>query len=513
MSIRKKSLLIFLFILVTSNYLFFLLTYTLTSFSRYNAMTEQLAGEISRLQEQGKELEGEGEWDRLNQHKADFIHRLKYLSIPVFIIIHIFIVVLFVFSRQKVINPLEELEESARLFDQSSSGDFPLPVLGNDEISSLARSIRKMVGIIDNQRRWLDRNLENMDDGIISLDRNGRISYMNKRAQEMTGWPFSDASGLPHDEVISLKDVLSIEGGENCSQKTLLYPLGGNRLDVEIRWYGIENELGTLLVIRDISGELKRQRELEKLQSRMNQRSKLSSIGLMAAGMAHEINNPIGFIQSNQRFFHKSLERIKEEMGENLTESLASRFDELIKINEANQAGIERIGEIVKGVNSFSRERQDSPPAEHDINELVGRTLEIVRNRSEKKAIIHRELNALPKTICFAHQIEQVLMNLLINAIQAADGDHPEIFLTTSCRENMITCSVEDNGPGVSGKIAEKIFDPFYTTKKQGEGTGLGLYVSYNIIRKYGGDIRVGKSRWGGAEFIFYIPVQQKNVI
>lgn len=278
--------------------------------------------------------------------------------------------------------------------------------------------------------------------------------------------------------------------------------------------------------------------ELENAQSQVIQQEKMASIGQLAAGVAHEINNPIGFIISNldslrgymgkiAKFFKVQeeavgeLARVCEE--ESVTEKAAGLFSEMKEAKRAFKIdyiihdtedlldetldGAGRVKNIVQGLKGFARMANESMLA--NINEGIESTMHIIWNELKYKATLIKDFGDIPLTKCNPGQLNQVFMNLLVNASQAIEvkGD---IHVKTWAEEENIFVSIGDTGSGIPPEALTKIFDPFYTTKEVGKGTGLGLSISYDIIKKHGGEIKVESEVGKGTIFTMRIPIVEE---
>ncbi|MEW6601830.1 MAG: ATP-binding protein, partial [Nitrospirota bacterium] len=266
--------------------------------------------------------------------------------------------------------------------------------------------------------------------------------------------------------------------------------------------------------------------ELKNTQAQILQREKMASIGQLAAGVAHEINNPTGFILSNLGTLGKYVDKLTEYIdAQSLAlESLKAdevtavlndtrkklKLDYVIEdvgqlINESIE-GAERIKKIVQNLKTFSRVDQ----AEHkmaDINECIESTLNIVWNELKYKTTVEKEYGPLPMTKCYPQQLNQIFMNLLVNAAQAIEKQGT-IRIRTWNGDGSINVSISDTGSGIPEDKLGRIFDPFYTTKPVGQGTGLGLSIVYDIVKKHKGDIRVESKVGNGTVFTLKIPVE-----
>ena len=291
---------------------------------------------------------------------------------------------------------------------------------------------------------------------------------------------------------------------------------------------------GTVVVFRDVTDEFRMTKELEdayaklkQAQSQLLQQEKMASIGQLAAGVAHEINNPVGFIASNLGSMSRYAERLRqyveaveERAGDDpelsaLRKKLKIDFilDDLGDLVRECIEGTDRVRDIVLNLKSFSRiDQSGEKPA--DINECIESTLKIVWNELKYKATVEKELGELPLTLCHAQQLNQVFMNLLVNAAQAI-SDKGKITIRSWCAEGRngkksIFVSISDTGCGIPPDQIDRIFEPFYTTKDVGKGTGLGLAIVYDIVTsKHGGDIRVESEVGKGTTFTVEIPVRE----
>lgn len=268
---------------------------------------------------------------------------------------------------------------------------------------------------------------------------------------------------------------------------------------------------------------------LEKTQVQLIQSEKMATLGQLAAGVAHEINNPIGFIKSNLcslseyieiflsqfkkyknllSFLHdpkqiKTL--IAQIQDEEEKENLPFILNDISQLLEESIEGSERVSQIVSNLKSFSR-IDESETKEFDLNEGIQSTLRLLHNEIKYKCKVETKLNPLPKILCASGQLNQVFMNLIVNAIQACD-EKGEIYIQSSHLRDHVEIKVSDNGVGIPKHALPNIFDPFFTTKPVGEGTGLGLSLSYGIIQEHNGEIKVKSQEGKGTEFTVRIPI------
>ena len=279
--------------------------------------------------------------------------------------------------------------------------------------------------------------------------------------------------------------------------------------------------------------------DLKNAQAQLIQTEKMSSLGQLVAGVAHEINNPVSFIYGNinhaaehSQALLKLIELYRQEYSDTnnpqvqeLTEEIELDFliEDLPKLLSSMKMGAERIREIVLTLRNFSR-LDESDMKAVNIHEGIDSTLIILQSRLNCKADrpqiqIVKHYGILPRVECYAGQLNQVLMNILNNAIDAlisqAQGNQgfmPAIAIATeSIDSQWVKIRIKDNGPGISPSTQERIFDPFFTTKPVGQGTGLGLSISYQIVtEKHRGRLKCVSELGKGTEFLIELPVQQK---
>lgn len=285
--------------------------------------------------------------------------------------------------------------------------------------------------------------------------------------------------------------------------------------DGEIRWVTTTkiplhdskgHVAGIVGLIQDVT-------EQHRNREQLVQSEKLAAIGTLAAGVAHEINNPIGYINSNLNTMSKYLKKMKkycEDIGgqdsedkESIKEMMADFGD---AINESIE-GTNKVKEIVADLKSFSR--VDRAEREHaDINEGIKTTLNVVWNELKYKAKVEKNFGDIPELYCMPNQLNQVFMNLLVNAAHAIEGDSGLIKIKTWADNENIYISIKDNGVGIPEENLKKIWEPFFTTKDVGKGTGLGLSLAYDIITKHKGSIEVKSQVGVGTEFVITLPVE-----
>jgi len=258
--------------------------------------------------------------------------------------------------------------------------------------------------------------------------------------------------------------------------------------------------------------------ELKDTQARLVHTAKMASLGQLVAGIAHELNNPIGFIYSNMSHLKDYSDRMVRiiETAESNPKKLEAAKEEndfeyiqkdLPRLIASCEEGARRTRDIVLGLRNFSR-LDEAKLKRVNLKEGVEDTLKLLAGELKNRVRVHEDFEPVPEVLCYASQLNQVFMNVLSNAAQAIDGEG-DIWIRlrhlkeTGCAE----ISMKDSGKGMPAEIVEKIFDPFFTTKGVGQGTGLGLSISYGIIKQHGGDIQVRSEPGKGTEFIITIPI------
>ncbi|MBS0347592.1 MAG: DUF3365 domain-containing protein [Proteobacteria bacterium] len=261
-------------------------------------------------------------------------------------------------------------------------------------------------------------------------------------------------------------------------------------------------------------------RELQATQGQLLQSEKMAAIGQLAAGVAHEINNPVSFVSSNMGTLKRYSESIVELLercrrGEAIQADYdAIDFDylktDIVDLIRESGDGLARVKKIVADLKDFSHvdraEWQDA-----DLNAGIDSTLNVVAHELKYRAEVLRDFGTLPPVPCIAAQINQVVMNLVVNAAQAIDK-HGTITIRTHSDEDHARIEISDTGKGMPPDVLKRIFEPFYTTKPVGKGTGLGLSLSYDIIKKHGGNIEVSSEVGVGSTFVVSLPLRNPQV-
>ncbi|MFU5001996.1 ATP-binding protein [Pseudomonas paraeruginosa] len=268
--------------------------------------------------------------------------------------------------------------------------------------------------------------------------------------------------------------------------------------------------------------------ERQELESQLVQTEKLASIGHLAAGVAHEINNPISYISSNYTTLEDHVRRLLEVLQAYeearpaiRDQALADRLEQLgervelafvkedvaVLLRESRE-GIGRVRKIVQDLKNFSRVDSEDDWQWANLHQGIESTLNIVASELKYRADVIREYGELPEVRCLPSQINQVVMNLVMNAAQAMGPERGRIVIRTGCDKENAWIEVEDSGQGIAADVLPRIFDPFFTTKPVGKGTGLGLSLSYGIVQKHAGTIEVRSQPGVGSAFRIVLPLE-----
>jgi len=370
----------------------------------------------------------------------------------------------------------------------------------NAQIKQLEKDRDRLRAKLELSQKYLNNILHTSETAIIVIDSKEKFTSWNKGAENIFGYTNAEAIGKPSslllpnadkyfqelnfiiDNVKQSSEVLIVDT-ERCTKDSRIIPvqLSVARLPSQNGEYS-----GRTVIIKDVS-------IVKQLQQQIDQSEKLAVIGQLAAGIAHEIGNPLASISSLVQLIQR------KNKDENLGEQLV-----LIKEN------IDRISKIVRELVDFSR-----PPSYEkitiQITDIVKTAVGIVKyDKRVKKVNFETEFDPnIPFVKVVPDQVLQVFVNILINALDAIDGTG-SVFVKTYHNDENIFISITDNGCGMDSETALKIFDPFFTTKNVGKGTGLGLSVSYSIIKKLNGEILVESEVSKGSTFFIRIPRDEK---
>jgi two-component system, NtrC family, sensor kinase len=373
-------------------------------------------------------------------------------------------------------------------------------------------------------------------DAVIVADRQGRVTLFNPAAEKTFGYTTEEILGRSMSLLFPGEFVDRAGRGLEAALQDREPSIVGRTVELRGRRKNLEEfPLELSLSAIELAGELqyigsiRDQTERQRMRAMLAQSEKLASIGLLSAGVAHEINNPLAYVANNLAVLERDLKSVLEmvaayeEGRERLSaaapdvlervDSLAEELDwEYVRENLGRmlgrtREGVQRVANIVQNLRGLAR---TSPPKleSSSIPDLFESALEMIRGRLRRHSIeIAVEHGELPRVWCVPSQISQVLLNLLINATQAVEAtgraDGGRIRFVTARADDWVSLSMYDNGCGIPSESLTQLFDPFYTTKSVGEGTGLGLSISHGIVTGHGGRIEVESQP--GAETCFRI--------
>jgi PAS domain S-box-containing protein len=456
-----------------------------------------------------------------------------------------------------MLHPEEEVEEARRLFDKVAregegyhcelhfrrkdgsklAVDVRSSVIEYADkrvIQRICRDVTRQRKLqLENEylRKYYEKILDMMPVGLgvkRDVSRRPVIEFENKKLREMLHE--ADGEGMHwywHDDPSSNKkqNVFTSQGGCCCEEKESpdgrVFLITSNYFRNNGIWYAVE-------IVQDIT-ELKqlerqlqaaneeleakveqRTRELREKQAQLVQSEKMAALGQLVAGVAHEINTPLGALNSNNDVFLRSFRRLRktiEEVQEKGTLDEAMSLLSVVEgLLEVNKTAYERIVKIVKTLRKFAR-LDEAELAWADLHEGLENTLILVHHEIKNRILVHRQYGEIPKVKCFPNKLNQVFMNLLVNAAHAIEGKG-EIHITTSHTEGWVTVEIRDTGRGIPQENLTRIFDPGFTTKGSGVGSGLGLAIVYQIIEEHRGRIEVQSEPGHGTTFRIHLPVQ-----
>lgn len=417
---------------------------------------------------------------------------------------------------------------------------------------NLIAANRRALGQVQAVSRYSRELLEASLDPLVTIDPEGKITDVNRATEKLTGRgrdalvgsDFSDYFTEPEKARAGYRKVFS-------SGQVIDYPLVIRTVDGELTEVMYNATLyrdehgqvaGVFAAARDITAQRRAEAELRRYQNQLEElveqrtrqldaareqllhSEKLSAIGQLAAGVAHEINNPLGFVSSNinalsgyvsdlLRLVEASKEGSPEaqQAAQQLWRELDIDFvrDDVRQLLTESAEGLSRIRRIVEDLKDFSRMDRAPTFALTDVHTCIESSLNVARNEIKYKADVACEFGELPEIECVASQINQVLLNLLVNAAHAIGPARGRITIRTEPLGDRIRISISDNGAGMTESVRRRVFEPFFTTKPLGQGTGLGLSVSFGIIQQHGGQIEVDSTEGVGTTFNITLPVHQ----
>lgn len=398
---------------------------------------------------------------------------------------------------------------------EKTSCVYTYPILSGDRTDALLMldidlpAMEKMEEKLQRSSAFLKNLILSSVDGVIAADMTGKILIFNDAAAEVSEYSIEEALCT-----LNIRDVYPGEGAKDIMRKLRDTKYGGkgklksHKVDVLRKngeiipiclsaaiVYEGDREVASIGFFHDLREEIKMEEELKNTQLQLVQAEKMASLGKLAAGVAHQLNNPLGGITL---FAQLIMEEYKLEDG--------AREDLSRIIKDA-----QRCRDTVKELLEFARQtKMEKKPL--DINRTISRTLFLLGNQTLFHNIIIEEDfdSSLPLIPADIQQINHVIMNIILNAAQAMEGQG-ELLVTTGLikKDETIFIEVADTGPGIAEDTIDHIFEPFYTTKEEGKGTGLGLSLVYGIVQDHNGSVTAANRPEKGAVFRVELPLQQ----
>ncbi len=463
-------------------------------------------------------------------HPTSKKHLFMALFLLGFVLIgfRLFFLGVFVHPFKKLISAVSQVNEGNLDTSVPSSAGHEIGYLA-DAFTRMVHSIKKSRDDLEETRLYLKNIVDSMPSVLIGVDSDARITHWNIEAQRITSMNEEEVLGKRIDEMVPQMSVLIKRIDRTIRRKTpqkfekVSYRINDETRIGDIMIYPLVTNgvRGAVIRVDDITDRV-------RIEEMMIQSEKMASVGGLAAGMAHEINNPLGGImvaaQNIIRRLSPDLEKNRETAKEAGTEIEAiiryMNKRDINKMVEGILESAERASVIVTNMLNFSR-RSESKMATASLVDVIEKAIELASNDynlKKKYDFRHIEIirdfeENLPQIPCIITEIQQVILNLLKNAAQAMadkhyDNDKPKITIRIRKEAFRIRIEIEDNGPGISEKIRKRIFEPFFTTKSAGIGTGLGLSVSYFIIHNdHKGTLSVESEAGKWTRFTIRLPI------
>jgi PAS domain S-box-containing protein len=380
------------------------------------------------------------------------------------------------------------------------------------------------------------RIFETSQDGIQVFDAQGKLVVRNPAHKKLTGMSDADVAGKTVDELVPESARVTVRDGLESQRgfRGLVDWPGpdGEALTFDLSVLHIPGPDGKLMYTvgmgRDVTEQHEAQlktvaalnkleqanKELRNAQSQLVQSEKMASLGLLVAGIAHEINTPVGAIGSMHDTLIRAIEKLKQSMS--CCEIDSAQSDQMATvlgiIDDANRVikeGTSRVTTIVRRLRSFAR-LDEADLKEVDIHEGIEDTLTLIHHEIKNRIKVVKNFGELPRVTCFPGRLNQVFLNLLNNARQAIEGEGT-ITITTAVVDRMVEVSFTDSGKGIAPDNLARIFDPGFTTKGVGVGTGLGLSICYRIMEDHKGSITASSEVGKGTTLVVSLPLDRDN--
>ncbi len=436
------------------------------------------------------------------------------------------------------IETLQDVSQRHRAEEELLRHQVQLEQRVQERSAELATSARELTAFIDNAPI-----------GVVYTSA-GKVQRANRKLAELFGYPHTTVFGVAGaDFYLTPEDFAELDRvagpvlarGESLHHEMWMRHASGRAIWVQVNGHVADpahTQQGTWWMMQDRTEMRSAQqqlqarfeelretnRKLEETQNQLLQADKMASIGQLAAGVAHEINNPVGFVSSNLNTLRQyvdgllslvdayagaaaglgqpqaaALDRLRDEV------EIDYLKDDLPKLLDECSDGLGRVKKIVQDLKDFSRLDQ-AEWQQADLNAGLESTLNVVRHEVKYKAEVVKQLGAMPPVTCLAAQLNQVFLNLIVNAVHAI-AERGVITLSSGTQDAWAWVQVTDTGCGMTEDVARRVFEPFFTTKEVGKGTGLGLSLSFSIAQKHNGVIQVHSAPGQGSSFRVWIPI------
>ena len=391
------------------------------------------------------------------------------------------------------------------------------PAITRELKDAAARMERRRADVARQQAEASFRLIIESSPDLVVVHRHGKVVYANPKMLERLG--YGDAASIIDVPLSTI--VLESDARARVANETPLAPPASTDVDrptpVEQRWKRRDGTIIPVEVVRSVvvfEGEIAKLSmardltERNQIAAAMIEMDRMAAIGILAAGVGHEINNPLAYVLANLEFVTGELEMLVSELPNEAAIRLEDRISDLAQALADTNHGAERVRAIVQDLRTFSRSDEDSLTPT-DVRQIIDSSLRMAAVTLRNRATIVKTYEEVPAVIASESKLGQVFLNLVVNAAQAmpegSPNDH-QIEITIRNEDPWVAITIKDTGSGIPKDVLPRIFDPFFTTKPVGQGTGLGLSICRRIIVQLGGDITVESTVGKGAKFSVRIP-------
>jgi len=496
-------------------------------------LTSKMVIRIDKIQTIYKQIEAKLNKQSLNINK---LFKQRAIIIGLGYLFTIFVIA--IWMSRSLVKPIERLTKVATIKAKTfNARDFRLPY-GPTEIIWLGESIYQFTEQINLEKQIAQRErlntlnasnrlsliMNTVPIAILLTDEDGIIRELNPETELLFNTQEKKIRGSSLFKFIpamaTLDNKYDLQFVTKQHQETLLsFHLNERYVEVTGKSLTIDEEPFFLICISDIDDKKKNQKALTVLNDQLIHAEKMASIGLLSAGIAHEINNPIGFINSNIDMLDKNLVSIRKYIDAAKENKQSIFLDDIYKnedleyiLNDipdlisSSKEGIGRVINIIKDLGVYSH-IANTDKVLVNIDELIEKSLTLVTNELKYKATLTKSLNSRVKILAHPQELLQVFINLFVNASHAIEKEG-KIDITSNVVENITIIKIKDNGCGIAEEHLSKLFDPFFTTKPVGTGTGLGLHIVHNIVIEHNGKVKIKSKLGKGTTITIELPVE-----